>query len=284
MNQLSELLGKLSGYAQIPAGIKAKYPEIKAKDDRRGALDRLKAIEFELSHTCLGSTVDLGGHSGFFCLSLLDSGHIKKARVYDHSPDALRAGRAMAKEMGIDNTIRFIHQRIGLDFVKRLKPADTIICMNLLHHAGSEFDQRLVAQLGWTEYALQFLTAMRERAKVAIFSVGFEPVKPKYWNVVKHERPERLAEIIRQAGWTIRYDANVRDIHNLGTRAANGRYTKGGLSHYFNPRPGLTRRALTKLRQVILRFGGREVANLIFGPDWLCKRQKYHLYLLERPE
>jgi len=50
--------------------------------------------------------------------------------------------------MGLADRVHFVQQAADLAFLKSLPEFDTIICLNLLHHAGDKFDVNLVTIRG----------------------------------------------------------------------------------------------------------------------------------------
>lgn len=269
-------LQQLTSYSRLPSSLEKTYPEIAGlqKADVKGCVDRLNAIECVLEGRNLGEAIDLGGNSGYFCLSLIDWGMVSRASVYDRSARALAVGQAMAKGMGIDTKIEYLEQAIDMEFLRSLPKVDTILCLNLLHHAGKNFDAARVEREGWGNYIGEWLFEMRRKCQTAIISVGFKEKKPRYWDAPYPHRPARFAELAEQAGWSVVYDANVSDIQRLGVEAADGHYTKGGRSM----RPKRKRTAVSrKVKSVLERSGLRAMLK----PRKPRSRSgEYHFYIL----
>jgi hypothetical protein len=264
---------KFTSYTRLPPSLEKAHAQWASlqKYDKYGARERLEAIKFALGERNLGLTIDLGGNSGYFCLSLIDEGKISKATVYDVSQPALKAGRMMAELMGINHKIDFIEQAIDREFVRNLPHVDTIFCLNLLHHAGAEFDVERVQQEGWEKYAADFLRCLREKAGRLVVGMKFEVNRPRFWDVPHQERARRFADIADQSGWRLLYEANVRDIEKMGVARANGLYTKGGHELKTKRRPF----------SIFLRKLSRW-ANLKSLHEALNnRRHKYHLFIFE---
>jgi hypothetical protein len=263
---------ELTGYSRLPEALEKRCPNLSAgqKYDKYGAADRLKAIKFVLGDRNLGFTIDLGGNAGYFCLSLLDAGTLSKAIVYDLSRKALQAGRIMSQLMELEDKIKFVEQAISLDMLPTLPCANTIFCLNLLHHAGSEFDVETVRELGWRTYASQFLGELWNKADCLVLGMKFELNRPRFWDVPHPDRVSGLLDIATSVGWKLLYEANVRDIEILGVEAANGLYTTGGRkldirSHRF-------RVLFRKLSSTL---------GLTIAQRALNRRHKYHILIFE---
>jgi hypothetical protein len=255
----------LKGYTRAPARLRAGQPSLAQAPDIFGADDRLRAIQAHFEgRPRFETAVDLGGHSGFFSLSLADLGMVGRSTVYDLNADALAAGRSMASDMGLSERVTYVQQAVSLPFLQALGRCDLVICLNLLHHAGARFDEDDVRRRGWDAYLAECLAIFRAKAAAALIGFGFKTSRPLYWDVEKPNRPQRVFDVAVGAGWRVAYDANVDDIHSRGVRDANGLRTS-------------RRKAKTRARivtdKVVSKLRGR-------GND-PSKRHNYHLYILE---
>ncbi len=224
-----EELKELSAYSQLPERLRIKCEQNgKGVDcDVFGVRDRFSAIKQNFQGKSLGSVLDLGCCSGFFSLSMLDSGMASNATMYDITDSSLVFGRKIAKALHIENKAVFEKEKIDLDFVRALQPVDTVICLNLIHHAGVLFDVEIVQSIGWAEYARQWMLALKEKANILIIGVGLKGEKPVNWNVPHFDRALEFVKIAESAGWKMSYDANVSDIRKYGVAKANGRHSRG---------------------------------------------------------
>jgi SAM-dependent methyltransferase len=259
---LTDKLRELNAYSRLPARLAELHPEISeiTKDDIFGVGERLAAICEVLAGRDLGRIVDLGGNSGFFSLSLVDYGMASHSVIYDLNPRALAAGRIMAKELGLDAKVEFVEQPVDLDFVRSLRSADTVICLNLLHHAGSKFDKKQVAHGGWEPYAQEWLRLLRDKFRLAIFGIGLKPAKPRGWNIAPGARARRMCELAERAGWSVMYEANVEDLETFGTAKAMGLRTKRHL-----------------LSELASRLFPHRASSTATG----SKKSRYHFYIFE---
>lgn len=260
-NKLMQWLAESKGYIQLPPRLAAAYGDGKAlvTEDAFGANDRLQAILQVLEGRNLGNMIDLGGHSGFFSLSLVDAGLARTSVVCDLDEKALEAGRLMAAELGIDQEVRFVKQGIDIEFMRSMQAYDTILNLNLIHHAGSLFDVDEVRKVGWEQYAQTTLECMRKKCKTALFGIGIKRNKPVHLSTSRDQLASTIEGIAAKAGWAVRYSANVQDIAALGAERANGAYKHKGIAD--------------KLRHWLPR-------KLRGGPEG-SKRDLYHLYILE---
>lgn len=258
-------LATLCAYSRLPDRLKDMLGEqgITDVEDEFGVEDRLRAIKSVLKGAPLNDVIDLGGNAGFYCLTFADAGMLSHSTVIDLDRKALDAGQKMAAYMGLQDKVDFKEQRVDLDFVQSLPQVHTIICLNLIHHAGVLFDGPIVAEVGWDEYARRWLSEFRKKSKLLIFGVGLKGQKPVHWDIPAVERAGRIVDIAKQSGWTVIYDANVQDIARLGVAAANG--ARIGKSHTKERMANILRR-LPVLRRMV--------------PDNSGKTHKYHLFIM----
>jgi hypothetical protein len=257
--RLETYLEGLSAYSYLPARLQ-RLQSI-AQEDVFGLTDKLTAIRHVLESTTLGNMVDLGGNSGYFSLSLVDVGIAARSTVYDLNDRALLAGRAMAEALAIDDKVEFIKQKVDLSFLRSMPFTDTVVCLNLLHHAGTTFDLEEVARAGWEDYMGRWLEELRSKCRLAIIGLGFKNQKPRHWKVLPWQRPRRVFDLATRNGWSVLYDANVEDIHSLGVARSNGLQT---------------RRRLHRSWVRHLATGCRTSTEAAAKE----KRRKYHLYIL----
>jgi hypothetical protein len=253
-------------YTRMPDRLEKLYPELARlpEDDAFGLSERLSAVCTILGGRDLGTLIDLGGHSGFFAMSLIDVGMADAATVYDSNREALSAGRAAAEQMNIAK-VEFIERLIDLDFLKSMPAVDTVLCLNLLHHAGTLFDADIVLREGWEKYAQAWLGELRQKSRVLVLSLGFKRMtKPPHWDVERPYRPLAFARLAEKVGWSTVYEANVRDIQALGVDRANRRFTT-------SRNLAMVRFHVQKLKEVTSR--------LVLGRSE--RKQHYHLYIFE---
>jgi hypothetical protein len=266
-HSLVGMLGSLGAYSRLPRRLEHLYYE--APPDIYGVEDRLNVIEATLHGRSLGELADLGGNSGYFCLSILDAGMANRATVYDVSVKALAAGRLMAKEMSLSRRIDFVNQPVCLEFLRKLRGADTIICLNLLHHAGAKFDVERVLQQGWENYAKEWLCELRNKCRIAILGLGFKQAEPRYWKVPHNKRAALFGQFAEDCGWSILYEANVKDINKRGVDAANRFHTIERADSWLMEKIARGIRRMADIRPLLLR-------------RHFDRRRDYHIYILEQ--
>ncbi|MFC1680858.1 hypothetical protein ACFL1S_03565 [Pseudomonadota bacterium] len=260
---LLKAMDDASGYCLLPESLNKRVERGGQEwiQDTFGVRDRWKVIERHLGKRDIGAVMDLGGHSGYFSLSAVESGFATSARVYDLDTRALTVGALSARLMSIEDRVTFIQEPLSIDFVENMPSSDSIFCLNLIHHAGSTFDTEAVKSGGWHDYAMRWLSALRAKANFAVVGIGYKGrSKPAEWHAPFYQRPRIFSELVRNTGWTIEYSGNVADIGTLGMRFADG------LREHV-----LVNKMLHKMHKKI--NGMRR---------WPRKTASYHLYILIR--
>jgi hypothetical protein len=221
---IADALQSLGAYSRLPSRIETMHPELAAaaKYDKFGAAERLNAIRTVLDKRELGKMIDIGGNAGYFSISLVDCGLSSGSTVYDKNVDALAAGRLMAEALNLGDRIQFVERGVDLEFVRNLPLTDTVICLNVLHHAGAHFDVESVRAGGWESYAREWLSELAKKTGTLILGLGFKNAKPRHWNIPASNRAGRFYDLAQEAGWTVIYDANVHDLEQNDVWGAKG--------------------------------------------------------------
>jgi len=253
-------------YSPVPFKLKGQFDRhgvvLHDREDEFGSRSRLKAITETLGNTALGEVYDLGGNAGYFSLELCGQGLAKRATVFDTSEELLELGRQMANATSLGDQVHFLNQPIDLDFIKTMPAVDTVICLNLLHHAGILFDVETVRKMGWETYLYHCLVAFQQKCNVLIFGVGLKGKKPTNWPIAPFRRARKIVSVAERAGWAVVYDANVLEIARLGVRKADNSRKKFRFKELVN--------GLSESTPLVARLKNKSSGKL----------GDYHLYIL----
>ncbi len=277
-------LTECAGYSRLPPRLAQLYPQVIQADDVHGVVARLNAMKTVLANDNLGSIIDIGGNSGYFCLSLIDSGRAESATVYDVMPHTLAAGRKMAQLLNIADKIEYIERRIDLDFVRDLPKSDTFICLNLMHHAGLLFDQELVRREGWAAYIQEFLRVIRTKSRIAIVGMAFDRSSPINWNIQVSSAAQVFQKYVEDAGWRVRYYANVRELERLGVDGAKNKFVTrpdGMADKSLKTGIKIVNSALLRPLKEIVKKALRKKEVLSKVQNLTGSMKYYHLYILD---
>src|SRR5690606_28886570 len=118
------------------------------------------------------SLVDIGANTGYLSLSI---GHKYDCQVtaYDINPNNVAFINALADYFGLTN-VRAEVLEVSLANIGRLKPADICLNLNVLHHAGTDFDAQVVGGPDDLEpYVSQYLETVRDRYELHVMQLGY---------------------------------------------------------------------------------------------------------------
>jgi hypothetical protein len=78
----------------------------------------------------------------------------------------------VAKHFALDN-VEVIQQAVGLNELEQLPKSDLLLHLNVLHHAGHDFDSSIVPnKSAFPQYAQRYLTHLRKRTTEMLFQMG----------------------------------------------------------------------------------------------------------------
>ncbi len=186
--ELYKKTSKHSQYQKIPE-ILADHVDINAVsihsryEDERFAYVSSK-MEFE-ERTIL----DIGGNTGYFALRCAEDG-AHCVDYYDANMDHAEFVKRAAALTGYDERIK-IHPQC-YDFIAPNKNRyDICLLMNVLHHIGDDFDDRILEVSSARECIIDCLVSMSRIADIMVFQMGFnlqgDIRKPLFTNGTKQE-------------------------------------------------------------------------------------------------
>lgn len=117
--------------------------------------------------------VDFGANTGFFSLSLAhDHPHTSFVAIEANANHA-RFIERIAQHFGMRN-VEVIRRAVGLRELGTLPHADCLLHLNVLHHAGHDFDADLVPdKRRFASYAQDYFARLADRADTLLFQLGF---------------------------------------------------------------------------------------------------------------
>jgi hypothetical protein len=212
---------KHSVYQNIPDFVSAELGYTETIDENwRGDRPRLAYMLDSRTPTAGESWLDFGANTGFFTLSLARQFPHARFVAVEANPNHARFIARVAQYFGMSN-VEVIQRAVGLADLHELPQSDCLLHLNVLHHAGHDFDAGLVAEKGrFPDYARRYLGLLRERANGMFFQMGSnwggdkrQPLVGVREDAVKLET---FFDWLRSAGW------HVKDIA-YAIRAADSR-------------------------------------------------------------
>lgn len=115
---------------------------------------------------------DFGANTGFFTLSLAHRYPGTRFVAIEANPNHSHFIRRVADHFGLAN-VDVMDRAVGLAELHELPNFDFLLHLNVLHHAGHDFDAEIVpARDQFPAYAVRYLRALRARAGRMLFQLG----------------------------------------------------------------------------------------------------------------
>lgn len=148
--------------------------------------------------------IEIGANIGYFSLRAVTE---RNATCIAYEPD-----EKLASAIELIAEICNVQERVNVrcEPFTLLNPipvpnVDLILCLNVIHHAGFDFDKDIVKQIcDWTPYAINYLTRLTTIAPQMVFQMGYTwgggsiSLCPPgmEWN-------DWTVDLLRQAGWRV---------------------------------------------------------------------------------
>lgn len=117
------------------------------------------------------SVMDIGANTGYFSFGSLEQG-AAQVEAFEGNREHAIFLREAAKLLGLSTKLRVKHQYFNFE-PNKYQLVDLVVCMNVLHHLGSDFDdigQNLVIAKKQMQNALRHLARI---TKYCWFQIGF---------------------------------------------------------------------------------------------------------------
>ena len=199
---------KHANYQNIPAFVRDAMGYSESIDEGwRGDTARYRLILDELqigSNQVIG---DVGANTGFFTLSLAHANPQSRFVAYETNANHVDFVRLIADAFEMTN-VTVLPTAVDLAGIDRLSQHDVLLHLNVLHHAGHDFDRALVDSTdGFFDYAVDYLRRLRHKTAALVFQMGSNwggdkatPIVPVRDDCGKIMLTQRL---FAEAGWRV---------------------------------------------------------------------------------
>jgi hypothetical protein len=165
---------KHSVYQNVPDFVSAELGYTETIDEGwRGDRPRLEFLSKFRAPIDGETWMDFGANTGFFTLSLAHDYPQAAFIAVEANPNHACFIERVAHNFELRN-VQVIKRAVGLRELSTLPHSDFILHLNVLHHAGHDFDADLVPdRASFPKYAASYMQALRERASTMLFQMGF---------------------------------------------------------------------------------------------------------------
>jgi hypothetical protein len=174
LKTLLEKTGKHTQYQTLPNEILNGVNDL--KNLKIGGYQDYKRYDWLIKHldTLSGNVIDIGANQGFFTTTILKDFPVKVTAYEPFKPHA--EGIEILKDLlGFNNEdLNILNQGIGIEQIDELPYSDLLIFLNVLHHAGKEFDNDLINNINdWEDYAISYLRKLKSKTNKMFFQLGY---------------------------------------------------------------------------------------------------------------
>jgi hypothetical protein len=203
---------KHANYQNIPDFVKKDldYQE-QVNETWRGDRARYEYIVHAVDFAKGIKVADIGANTGFFTLSLAHDNHQSTFFAYEPHEQHACFIETIVNHYKMQNVFT-ICQSIGLREIRDLPNYDVIFLLNVLHHAGVDYDSDLLASKdGIFEYLVNYLSKLKAKTDILILQIGYNWGGNKQQPIVPvNQIPEMLyfmKEVYARAKWRIKHIA-----------------------------------------------------------------------------
>ena len=207
---LSSLYGdasKHSGYQTMPDFV-AERLGFQSEIDQRWRGDRVRLDYIRrVIRDDPPSWCDFGANTGFFSLSLAEASRGTEVLAVEANPRHAELIERVAAACRLPN-LRVLSRSIGIRELDELGRVDVLLHMNVLHHAGVDFDTDVVGGPGdFQDYAIRYLTRVAAISDRLVFQAGVNLGGDKSRPILERAdhvtRTRYWSDLLRAAGWRV---------------------------------------------------------------------------------
>jgi hypothetical protein len=209
LKRFYEQTSKHSSYQSVPefVGAALDYEEPIARNWRDDK-NRLRYIESRAQPGSGESWTDFGANTGFFTLSLAHKHPATRFLAIEANRVHATFIRRVTELFSLRN-VEILDRPIGLEDLPSLPKSDVMLHLNVLHHAGKDFDSAHVKDVEqFAPYARRYLAGLRSACSRLVFQMGSNLWGDKLKPIISREddvgKLKLYCELIADAGWTVR--------------------------------------------------------------------------------
>jgi hypothetical protein len=213
---LKEECGRFSHYQELPPCVENKI-EGRISDvytQSQLSLDELRYDWLVQQVQPEGmSVVEIGSNLGYFVLRL-SSEYDAMVEAYEPVSSYAKVTTLMAQLCGVNERV-LCHNRgvIKSDLVDFLDN-DLIITLNVLHHAGIEYDCKAVIEIGgWENYIVDYLSILKNNGKRLFLQMGNISSGDRLFPM--EESVPYVYSLLKKSGWIVQSIGLIEDFKSM---------------------------------------------------------------------
>lgn len=157
--------------------------------------------------------IEIGANSGYFSLMLART---QKARVdaYEPFPAHAEFTRVLAQVCGLQTAVSVHEEPVTLESISRLPTVDVLIFLNVIHHAGFDFDDGSHAtdKEQWWRFASDYLSRLKAVSDIMVFQMGYTLGGVAGRLCRDPDIHHFTRRLLQQSGWRILHHGAIRSL------------------------------------------------------------------------
>ena len=200
---------KHSSYQNVPAFVKNELGYVeKINEEWRGDSARIFYILKQLDFSPGFTVGDIGANTGFFSLSLANQFKKTNFIAYEINKNHFEHVRLIVNYFNLNN-LNVVKLLINKNNIIKLCYHDILLHLNVLHHAGFDFDKKLEKNLNvFEKYALDYLSKIRCKTKLLVFQMGSNWGGDKNIPIVESDddvgKIIYISNLFARSGWLVK--------------------------------------------------------------------------------
>lgn len=206
LHELYHDQSKHSVYQSVPAFIaRALGYQEEIHSLWRSDAPRYDYLAVRLDLSADATIADIGANTGFFTLNLAHAFPHWRVEAYELNPRHAEFIRLTAEGFGLAN-VAVRSQSCDLAGLELLPKFDAVLLLNVVHHAGFDFDCELPDDnAAYTRYVIAYLQRLRAHARQLVFQIGSnrggDKSRPVHPRDDDNQRLRWTSDVLRAAGW-----------------------------------------------------------------------------------
>lgn len=218
LNELKTLLskqGKHTGYQMLPPCLLEMDSDLinfvgtKRQDEQR--YDWFKSKWDQSGVTA----IDIGANLGYFSFKLAQDFSTNTIAYEPYSPHAqvISVIRDLCKFSA--EQIKIENKGVGLRDIDSLPDSSLVFLLNVIQHAGEDFDADLVTSVEqWRDYAIEYLKKLRQKTDFLFFQTGYKWLGHEDKLCNDHDIIDFTAKLFTDSGWSIKNCAVIKKLNS----------------------------------------------------------------------
>jgi len=193
--------GRHGHYQRLPPTLPKNVLD-EFKDTRNPRLDEERFNWISSNISINNKTIiEIGANIGYFSSRL---GDISKNAVYAYEPDSKLSNtlNKIIKIGNLEETVTVFNDSITLETIDTLPEVDIILNLNVIQHAGYDFDSNLISSLeDWETYAIKYLNKLSNKANTMVFQMGYQLWGFNETICNENEIIRYTTKLLQKSGW-----------------------------------------------------------------------------------